>query len=222
MGRFYWVGWVLLLAIGFVLNTADAASLQEDYKGLEAKRRDLEAQRREYEKRLDTLTEELNAVADNLNDCVYQSRLKTLNLRKSQIYQNWRMIWESRLKEAEIARRSTEEVRRDLIQLWRDLEKVREDFEKRRQEIERSHTAKGPGSEYEKAFREYMAEMREQYFKRIREDLFTGYDEYLNGAEGYRMFLKSSLDLCQKNEFGIPEMMIKKGKGQPAGNGQKP
>ncbi len=222
MRRFYWGGWVLLLAIGFVLNTADAASLQEDYKGLEAERRDLETQRREYEKRLDTLTDNLNRVAEELNDCVYQSRLKTLKLRKSQIYQNWRMIWESRLKEAEIARRSTEEVRRDLIQLWRDLGKIREDFEQQRQKIEGSHTAKGPGSDYEKEFRVYMEEMREAYFKRIREDLFSGYDEYLRGSDGYRMFLQSSLDLCLKNEFGIPDMMIKEGKGQPAREGEQP
>ncbi len=192
-------------AVAVALPPVHAATLQEEYRALENRREKLEKQRRDYEERLKLLTEHLDDVAENLNDCVYKTRLETLKLKEQRIYQNWRLIWESRLKEAEVARKTTEEERRKLIQLWRELGEVRRKFEQRRMEIERTHTHKGPGSAYEQEFRQYMENMRTAYLDRIKNQLFQGYEDYLNGAEGYLMFLKGSLELCLSNKMGTPE-----------------
>ncbi len=185
-------------------SLALAGTLQSDYAALEARRKALESQRRGYEKQLQKQAEAINQVADDLNDCVYETRMKALKMKKHKIYETWRGIWESRLKEAEVARKTSEEERRELIQTWRELDKVRQALEEKRAEIEESHTVKGPGSAYEKAFREYMAELEDQYFQRLENELFEGYRTYLDGAEGYLMFMKGSLSICESNEMGLP------------------
>lgn len=201
-----WIG--AMFGAFFLLITTPvsfAGTLQEDYKAVVEKRRDLEKKRIDYEKRQDNISVEMNQITKDLNECIYETRKKALKKRKHKIYESWRMIWESRLKEAEMARRSMEEARRSMVQLWREIGEVRKQFENRRQDIENRHTYKGPGTAYEKEFRAYMEEMEQQYFKRIENELFDGYEEYLRGARGYLNLLTNSLDMCRKNELGVPE-----------------
>lgn len=193
----------LMMLFG-TLTLAAAGTLQEDYKATEAKRRALEKKRMDYENRQQSVSSEMQKITKDLNDCIYETRMKALEKRKTKIYESWRTIWESRLKEAEIARRNAEEVRRSLTHLWRDLSDVRKKFETLRQEIEKKHTYKGPGAAYEKEFRSYMESMEKNYFDRIESELFTGYEEYLNGARGYLKLLANSLQMCQENDLGVP------------------
>ena len=198
-----WGGVMLAMVFG-TLTPAVAGTLQEDYKAVEAKRRALEKKRMDYENRQEAVSAEMQQVTKELNDCIYETRMKALEKRKHKIYESWRTIWESRLKEAEMARRSAEEVRRSLTRLWRDLSDVRKKFEDMRREIEQKHTYKGPGTAYEREFRAYMKRMEENYFDRIENELFAGYDEYLNGARGYLKLLSNSLQMCRENDLGVP------------------
>ena len=194
----------MALCLMMLATLASAGTLQSDYADLEARRKALEDQRRVYEKQLQNQAEAVNRVADDLNNCVYETRMEALQMKQHKVYQTWRRIWESRLKEAEVVRKSSEEERRDLIQTWRELDEVRQALEAKRVEIERSHTRKGPGSPYETAFRKYMTELENQYFKRLENELFEGYRTYLDGAKGYLMFMKGSLSICENNEMGLP------------------
>lgn len=197
-------GVVVLGVVLAIVSVSVAGTLQEDYQKVVAKRQALEQERRDYEQRQQALSSELQQVTKDLNDCIYETRMRALKKRKHKIYESWRTIWESRLKEAEVARRSAEEVRRSLTQLWRDLSKVREKFEALRQEIENRHTYKGPGTPYEEEFRSYMESMENNYFDRVENELFAGYDEYLNGARGYLRLLANSLKMCRENDLGVP------------------
>lgn len=191
----------LSLVLGFCMVAgAVAGELIADNRALEKKRSELEQQRAEYEKKLKALTDTLEKTASQLNDCVYQTRLKTLKSKHQQFYENWRKIWESRLREAEIARKSAEEERRRIIKLWRELGKVREQLEARRQAIEKQFEGNRQDPEYESQFRQYMNQMRTEYFQKIEKQLFSGYESYLEGAKGYLRFLKNSLDLCRSDE----------------------
>jgi chromosome segregation ATPase len=177
-----------------------AGELQEDYRKLEAKRQKLEDKRREYENKVKELSARLDDVSAELNNCIYEARRNTLKTQSQKVYEKWRVMWESRLKEAEVARETSEKERRMLLNLWKELSEPREAFENTRAEIEKRHTNKEPGSAYETEFREYMAELEKTYFSRIEGELFTGYDDYLVGAEGYLKFLKNSLELCKESQ----------------------
>ena len=197
-------GVMALIAAFATASVSTAGSLQEDYRAVVEKRKALEKQREDYERRQEALSAELQQVTESLNECIYKTRMEALKKRKHKIYESWRTIWESRLKEAEMARRSAEEVRRSLTQLWRDLSEVRQKYESMRQDIESRHTFKGPGTAYEREFRSYMAELEKNYFDRIENELFAGYEEYLNGAKGYLNLLSTSLKTCRENDLGVP------------------
>lgn len=200
-----WVRGIMTLGIFLAAAAVSGAgTLQEDYREVVEKRQTLEKERAEYERRQQALSSDLQQITKDLNHCIYETRMRALEKRKHKIYESWRTIWESRLKEAEIARRSAEEVRRSLTQLWRELSEVRGKFEALRQEIENRHTRKGPGTPYEEEFRGYMASLESNYFDRIENELFAGYDEYLNGARGYLRLLSNSLEMCRENDLGVP------------------
>lgn len=193
----------MMLGLCFVWDI-QAQDLKKDYRAIEKRREDIERKRAEYEQRLEELTDQLNKVAGELNNCIYNTRMKTLNARQRKIYESWRIIWESRLNEAEFAREAVETERRELRVLWQELGAERLKYENHRVDIERNYENRVRDQEYENQFRAYMADISKNYLDRIENELFIGYEDYLTQADGYLVFLTNSLDLCNNYEIRLP------------------
>ena len=85
------------------------------------------------------------------------------------------------------------------------MDEERRDLDNRRARLESTYTNRNPGSPYEVQFREYMQQLTSPYFSRLRNELFKGFDEYDNGAEGYMQFFNQISDVCEKEYSRVAE-----------------
>lgn len=193
--------WFTAMIVGLLclaVSMADAGTLREDYLQMEKTRKDLEKKRNAHETRLEGLCTALKEEVVELNECIDQRREVLKAKGDGRMYKDFVQIWEMRFKEAEMVRTSTEALRKEIDELRKSLDNVRVDFEKMRQGIEKKYAKIRRDHQYEKDFREYMAKMQAEYFDRIRGELFSEYENYINGVEGYKILIESSLDLCRK------------------------
>ncbi len=176
----------LIIVITFFLfvQIPIAGELQDDYKKLEIKRQKLEKQRKQYEARLKALSLQRQRLTSNLFQCISK---------------DWKGDrWGPKLDQAESTREKLENERLNIVKLRVDINKARGEFESTRAMIENTYKIKTPGSEYETEFRRYMNGLDDQYFSRLKKELFRDYEKYLSGIEKYLIFLKDSIELCKK------------------------
>lgn len=203
-----YAGLVTFGLISLLCASVSAGQLQDDYQKVVEKRRDLEHKRKIYEEKLDVSSGKMKEISGQLNDCIYKTRLAALKAKKKNMYENWRLLWESRLKEIEITRKSAEKERGIIIRIWRKLENVRRDLENKRTAVEKKHRATKDSITYESEFRNYMSELEEKYFTVIETELFEGYEDYLTGVHGYTKFLNNSLELCKDDANNHNQAML--------------
>ncbi|MDM8515373.1 hypothetical protein QUF76_04180 [Desulfobacterales bacterium HSG16] len=165
----------------YCLSNTHAADLKEEYRQLILKRQALEKIRRNYESKLRTLSSEGRVMSSKFYQCVSS---------------NWKPIWRPKLDQAKLERKKMEVSRVKLNEIRKSIGAVRQKLEGRRMEIEKRYMGKGRGHDYETEFRQYMSDLDDTYFGRMKSQLFKGYDKYVEEVKNYISFLKSSADLC--------------------------
>lgn len=109
----------------------------------------------------------------------------------------WRIGFRDVMGDAEAKRRALEVAREQLMSLQRTLEDDRNHLQARRRNIETQYSNLQNAKEYELAFLEYVDDFRVDYIKRVRRELFYGYDEYRNGIATYIELVGRACDACE-------------------------
>lgn len=102
------------------------------------------------------------------------------------------------MTEANDANTSLEKERLELADLRKKIGDIRSKKEEQRIEIEQKHTRKGPGTQYEIDFREYMDALQNEYYTILEQELFPGYESYTRHVNEYINFLKTTVGKCMK------------------------
>ena len=168
---------------GFTLKD----SLKYEYAQFEKKRISLEDERAEYEKKMSTLEDDRRSVEQEYAECTSVQ---------------WRSIWKKTMEDAEKERRELENINRELEQLNDTLDETNVELDKERLAIEKSHRIKGPI--YEDEIRIWMKKVNGEYFSDLKNKLFRGYKEYMNGIERYISFVKGAITKCNNKEYAEP------------------
>ncbi len=178
------IGIVIIAVFGILAILApfaEGGTLREDYRDFVVRRQDLEKERSRYQARINTLKSEQRKLTLDLYKCVVKSG---------------RAEWAQKLDDAQARSDRLEEMRKNLNALRIELGEIRETLENERAAIERRHKRKGPGTEYEKEFRDYMRKLEEQYFQSISVKLFAGYEEYISVISSHTSALMKDIEAC--------------------------
>lgn len=180
------IGIVLILLSCFCTQISFAGTLSDDYQELVKKRVELENKRKEFETRLTALSSQKKSLTIVFYQCISQ---------KNKDY------WEEKLNEANEANTGLEKKRLELIDLRKKIDLIRSNTEKQRVEIEQKHTRKGPGTQYETDFRDYMGSLQENYYNSLEQELFPGYESLLGDMNANISFLKTTVGKCMKRDL---------------------
>ena len=173
-------------AVVMLLSTSLAmATLQDDYAVLVESRKNLEVQRKEYEHKVKDQEKKRRLAEKKHLECAHGK---------------WRVLWETRVKEANKARAQLEDKNRLLIKRNLSLQQRNRELEAERQKIESTHKHKG--SNYEADFRHWMNKLETEYLLPLEHELFRDYQEYINGIDRYLIFVDSSADACLNRDYG--------------------
>ncbi len=181
MKRILCSGMIVFILFGF-LGSLYAETLQSDYKALERDRKKLEKQRKYYEEQISTLNAQANDLRHQIIECGAKSD-----------------GWEDRLGIRQSAEK-LETQRAAISEMRSNLDKKRLGIEQARIGIEKKYSDKTPGSEYEKEFRQYMENFRNEYIVPVETQLLQRYEQYLSGFENYILLLKNTLQLCKEKK----------------------
>ena len=181
MKRILCSGIIIGIVFGF-LGSLYAETLQSDYKALERDRKKLEKQRKYYEEQIGTLNAQANDLRHQIIECGAKSE-----------------GWEDRLGIRQAAER-LEAQRTAITEMRSNLDKKRLGIEQARIGIEKKYSDKSAGSEYEKEFRQYMENLRNEYIVPVETQLLQRYEQYLSGFENYILLLKNTLQLCREKK----------------------
>ncbi len=168
-----------VMLIGSVQSEAE--TLGKDYEASVLRQKELVKERRDYEVKLRRLSAKRHSLNLALNQCFSK---------------NFNKVWESRIKDAMEIRDKLEDERNALVKLRVDLDDIRSKLESSRMKIELKYRNKSRGDEYETEFRQYMSELEINYFLRLENGLFAGYETYLTGVGKYHNFLQGLVDEC--------------------------
>ena len=179
-------GIIFFLLSCFFIQTPFAGTLSEDYQKLVKKRVELENKRKNFEARLSSLSSQKKSLTIVFYQCISQ---------KDKEY------WEKKLTEANKANTSLEKERLELADVRKKISEIRSKKEKQRVEIEQKYTKKGPGTQYEVDFRQYMEALKNEYYNLLEQELFPGYDSYMKNIDEYISFLKKTVGKCMKRDL---------------------
>ena len=149
------------------------ASIQADFRKIEARREALEERRKKYEANTIELEENLQSASLNYRSCTSGP---------------WGVFFNARINRANEERRKLEEEKRTpLRDLKNQLQRINKELEIKREGIERAYRIKN--FEYENVLRNWMETIEIKYFLRLEGELFDGYGQYQNGIEQYIAFI---------------------------------
>ncbi len=186
MNRLRYIVLLSLFIYNILPGIVVAGALAEDYNEQILQRQELENRRRDYENRLTALASQNK----NLTMVFYQC-----------ISRKEKDLWEARLDKSAKAKEQMETHRLAIAEIRKRLGDIRQQLEQKRLDIESAYTDKGPGSEYETAFRAYMKELDETYFQALSGELFREYDVYFSEMEAHIAFLKECVGQCMKRKL---------------------
>ena len=174
----------IMLAVWWVtaVSSCYAASLREDYRQMVVERQVLEKERRQHEAASRKLSAKRRKLHSELMQCISAT---------------WVPELEDSFRVVHNMRNELEEDRTALIRLREQLDIVRKEMEEIRAAIEAKYRKKSRSANYENEFRQYMAVLKEQYFKRMEIELFTGYREYLVKVEQYLQIIGTCIHECR-------------------------
>jgi len=181
--RSFLTAWILIALVA----PASAGSLRDDYRSFVVQRQALEKQRSGYVVKIKTLAEAQRKATFLLYKCVTSRRGNQ---------------WAALLETVKARSDGLEAERMRINDMRKTLDSVRQALEQRRVNIEESHRRKGEGTPYETAFRQYMADLEETYFQRIKAELFAGYEAYLAHMSEHIDFLEAAFARCKEAENG--------------------
>ena len=171
-----------------ILTLPVKASIQADYKKIEARRKALEERRGKYEANTTKLEKDLHLASLNHRKCTSGP---------------WRVFFNVHIDRANEERiRLEKEKRTPLRDLKNQLQKINKKMQNKLKGIERTYPIKN--FEYERALRNWMEIIEIDYFLRLEEELFDGYGQYQNGIEQYVAFINGAAEACKNGNYTGP------------------
>ena len=188
---------VLPIAICGLLSFVPSASASscswqvDDYPRFEEKLNLLEKQTGMYEEIRKILEKDRESGEKKYGICISNASKK------------WMETWKYMTNDAETARKKIEKYNDGLKKFNNYLKDVNNKLEKKRSDIENSHKIKN--EEYRKKIRDYMCEMETKYFHRLKTELFSGYEKYIDCMKPYNDFISAAAKDCQNKDYTRPE-----------------
>lgn len=177
----------MMVSGALLLAPVASASLADDYRELVRKRQSLETQREAYEASLIQLSRQKKNLTTVFFQCISRQPQSD---------------WEEKIERAKAFNEEIESMRQAMNEKREHIYRMGAEMEALRQKIEAEHTNKGPGTAYETEFRDYMEALDQTYFNALSEELFGGYEAFLERIKANIAFLKECVGQCMARKSG--------------------